>query len=55
MNMATAETLLVVLIVGAMTVLVGRRLWRTLGSKDKTCDRRKAPCGRQGPPTAPPS
>ena len=55
MNMATAETLLVVLIVGAMTVLVGRRIWRTLSGKDKTCGCCKAPCGRQGPPTVPPS
>ncbi len=55
MNLATAETLLVVLIVGAMTVLAGRRLWRMRGGKAKTCGCCKAPCGRQGSPTAPPS
>ena len=35
--MVTAEAILVVCIVAAMTVLVGRRMWRTLGGKDKTC------------------
>ena len=44
MNMATAEAILVVLIASAMTVLVGRRLWRTLGGKDKTCGHCAASC-----------
>ncbi len=35
--MATAETILVVVIVAAMTVLVGRRMWRTLSGKGETC------------------
>ena len=35
--MATAETILVVVIVAAMTVLIGRRTWRILSGKNKTC------------------
>lgn len=50
MNMATAEAVLVVLIVAAMTVLVAWRMWRLVGGKDKTCGVCCGSCVVVGPP-----